>query len=101
MVMSLVHLVTIFTLPESLRYLTLQKKVTEVERILAECRTDRKDIENDLAIWAEQRPHFLFAALRADIAYVLPVFGLHAFKQLTGAIPMLFYFRQIFELIGE
>lgn len=100
-VMSLVHLIIIVTImPESIRFLTLQKKMTEVERILAECRSDRNDIEHDLAIWTEHRPHFLFV-LEADLANILPGFGLYAFKQLTAAIPLLFYFRQIFELIGE
>lgn len=98
--MSLVHLVTVFGMPESLRYLALQNKVTEVDKILSDCRSDRKDIESDLGIWAEHRPHFLFA-FRADVGYVVPVFGLHIFKQLTGAVPLLFYFRQMLELIGE
>lgn len=97
---SLIHCITILFVPESLRYLTLQKKSHEVQTILSAFHRNCNDVENDLAIWTQQ-PHQISFAFKADLSYVIPVFGLCIFEQMTGAVPMLFYFRQIFALIGE
>lgn len=87
-------------MPESIRYLALQTKMSDIQQIRANLRCDHNNIENDLAIWTEHKNQFR-AAFKGNITYVVPVFGLYICKQMTGVVPVLFYFQTIFELIGK
>lgn len=91
-------------MPESPRYLSLHGDTTKAKEILMKFKTDDRDIQNHLQLWTSAHHKFgHLSSFKVDfsVAYAIPVFGVHIFEQLIGAIPILFYLRKIFKLAGK
>lgn len=77
---------------------------TSAKAILANFKTDERDVQSDLQLWTSTHNKESYLTVFKEhfgITHAIPVFGLYIFEQLIGAIPILFYLQKIFKFTGK
>uniref|UniRef100_A0A182PK22 Major facilitator superfamily (MFS) profile domain-containing protein n=1 Tax=Anopheles epiroticus TaxID=199890 RepID=A0A182PK22_9DIPT len=91
-------------LPDSARFLCTAGRVSQAAAILQRTHepSAQPALQECLARWQQPAPGLLEALKRqANYTLIVPLLALFAFQAFLGALPMLFYLADLFELAGE